>query len=286
MILGGELDQRPSIFDFSDYREFLIKYSEYKKSQNHRWSYQSWALKMGLKNNTSILKILNGQREAGKEIQSKIAVYFSFNPDEEKYFASLVTLSKSKNDPTKSSVIRDTIKKKFNIVTRLTIDDKIFSALSHWIHTTIRQCTKIKNFDYSVENLKNNLIADLPSYKIENSVNTLKDLGLIHIDVDNDKTIWTKKDVGLATTDDLRSESIQNYHQNILALTKLALEEVPVELRDFSAITLAVKSTDLPRAKKFLREMEDDFCEKFDVKNNDGDQVYQLNVQLFPITKF
>ena len=87
---------RPQVLNYSDYRLFLQDSFHYSQKKNPQWSYEAWAHKLELQSNTSLLKIINGQREAGKKIQDKLVEYFGFNDTEAQYFNDLVELSKLK----------------------------------------------------------------------------------------------------------------------------------------------------------------------------------------------
>lgn len=94
-----------SIKKFTSYKAYLNHYVELKKQQTPTFSLGSWAKHMGLKDTSSIGKVINGQREAGPQIADKLINYFSFSPSEEKYFRNLIKLSKLKNNPELSTAL-------------------------------------------------------------------------------------------------------------------------------------------------------------------------------------
>ncbi len=46
-----------------------------------------------------------------------------------------------------------------------------------------------------------------------------------------------------------------------------------------------LKKSDLPKAKKLIREFVQDFARKIEATQKTGDETYQLNVQFFGLTK-
>ena len=89
---------QPNLIEYDDYRSFLEDFFEYSKSKNGLWSYQAWAQKLGLNDSSSLLKIINGNRDAGPKIQQKLLDYFEFSELEATYFNDLVKLSKLQKD--------------------------------------------------------------------------------------------------------------------------------------------------------------------------------------------
>ena len=55
----------PSVFAFSDFREYLKSYAEARRSGNRKWSYGMWARHLGLSGTASLTMVLNGQRLPG-----------------------------------------------------------------------------------------------------------------------------------------------------------------------------------------------------------------------------
>ena len=80
-----------------------------------------------------------------------------------------------------------------------------------------------------------------------------------------------------------RDDSIRAYHKQILAL---ATESVNLsnEERELGALSLAVRTSDFERAKQRIREFRQNFNREFGV-DRDGDEVFCLSVQFFPLTR-
>lgn len=68
-----------------------------------------------------------------------------------------------------------------------------------------------------------------------------------------------------------------------LEIGKNKLEEIEVELRDFSSATVAIDLEKLPEAKTIIRE----FRQKMSALLRDGEKtdVYQLAIQFYPLTE-
>ena len=86
----------------------------------------------------------------------------------------------------------------------------------------------------------------------------------------------------LKTTTDIPSSSIRNYHKGILALAQNKIEQVSVDKRDFSSITMAINSKNLKNAKKLTQKYKEQMLEL--LESGTLNEVYQLSIQLFPLT--
>jgi uncharacterized protein (TIGR02147 family) len=272
------------IFQFTDYRSFLQAYFSDRKKNHKLWTYGVWAKKLGLKNSTSILKVLNGSREAGPEITEKLVSYFRFNEKERRYFEDLIRLSKVTHDPARKMAIMDRLrlqhpKRKFTL-----LDDKSFAAISRWWFYGIRQLTKLKVFRLDPDWIAARFRFKVSAKEISHALKTMEELGLIKITQESALSlVLTEK--SLNTTDDVSNEALKRFHEEVLTLAHASVRATPVAERQISGLTLAVKTEDLPRMKAFLRKMEDEFAVEFEAPK-EGDQVYQLETALFPLTKF
>src|SRR3989338_5648758 len=130
-----------NIFEFTNYRSYLQAYYDDTKKKNLSWSYEAWSRKLGLQNNSSIIKILQGHREAGPDITYKLVDYFKFKNDERAYFEDLIRLSKAKKDPRLAVALMQKMQKQHSKSNVKFLDDREFSAISYWWFYAIRQMT-------------------------------------------------------------------------------------------------------------------------------------------------
>jgi hypothetical protein len=81
----------------------------------------------------------------------------------------------------------------------------------------------------------------------------------------------------------VRNASLQWAHQQNLALAAEALMRLPVELRDFTAMTIPLDPHLLPKAKTLIRQFQDDLAELLEAEP--GTEVYKFCTQLIPLTQ-
>jgi uncharacterized protein (TIGR02147 family) len=76
---------------------------------------------------------------------------------------------------------------------------------------------------------------------------------------------------------------IGTYHRAMLKRAAEAIEGVPAARRDLSSLTLRVRESSIPQLKSRLARFRRELLE-LEACETDGDQVLQLNLQLFPLT--
>lgn len=82
---------------------------------------------------------------------------------------------------------------------------------------------------------------------------------------------------------DVPSEVLRQIHRNNLEIAGHTLDEVAVENRDFSVMTMAIDPARLPEAKKRIQKFRRDLCKY--LEGGEQTEVFRLSVQLFPLTE-
>ncbi|QDK45842.1 hypothetical protein DOM22_12115 [Bdellovibrio sp. ZAP7] len=161
--------------------------------------------------------------------------------------------------------------------TQLIADDK-FTFLADWYHFAI-----LSLGDISLNKATPAWVSErlgISELQARDALNRLQRLDLISI-----KSDGSFKQTGnpLTTTDDIPSGAIKAYHRSVIDLAKTKLDTVPVEEREYGAITLAINPAKIGKAKKMIRDFQNQLCEELEVGKKKS--VYTLSVQFFPVSE-
>jgi uncharacterized protein (TIGR02147 family) len=159
---------------------------------------------------------------------------------------------------------------------RLLKDDEL-ALIVEWYHLAILALISNQDFKLDPEWIAKRMA--LPVALVESSLQRLVRIGMIKIG--NGKVELSQE--SLTTTNDIPNKFLLMFHQNSLRYITENLPQVPVEKREISAITLPVNDQRLKQAKEMIRT----FRRKLATYLSKGktNQVYTLNMQLFPLTK-
>lgn len=269
-----------NIHEYTDYRTFLRSYSQDMKQKKVTWSYGAFAQALKLKTTSSITKIVQGQRDAGPEITEKMISFFGFNEKQAQYFRDLVRLEKIKKDPRLSLILMEKMGKEHPDGSLKIMDDKSFLVISNWYYLALRELCRMKKFKEEPQWIANLFQFKVTARDISHAIRTLLDIGLLkrksngRLYVDHGR---------LNTTNDIASEAIKRYHEQMLENATVAIRKFSVDEREITSTSLLMSSKNIDVAKELIR----DFKKKFErlMEEDSGDQVFQLQIQLFPLTK-
>lgn len=157
------------------------------------------------------------------------------------------------------------------------IDDTHFQVIAEWEHYTVLELFDINDFECTESEvaLRLNITPGRAREVLDNllAANLLKlsDDGLAKVHED------------IKTTEDVSSRALRASHEETLRLGLDKINDVPVELRDFSSATFAVDVNKIPEAKAIIREFRMKMRALLATGANKTG-VYQLAIQFYPLT--
>ncbi|MBF0300295.1 MAG: DUF4423 domain-containing protein, partial [Oligoflexia bacterium] len=138
--------------------------------------------------------------------------------------------------------------------------------------------TNIDNENYRL--MANKFMFKINPSEIAKSINLLVKLGLLTRDSQN-KLKQTHSQLKISSQ--IKNFAIQHYHQQTLSLAKEAITKIAPEDREITNKILTMNFNKIEEAKNFIKEFKEKFSTTYEV--DDGDTIFQLQIQLFPITK-
>lgn len=101
--------------------------------------------------------------------------------------------------------------------------------------------------------------------------------------ISEEKGFWSlSKRENTVSLLDVPNIHVRNGHKSKIGRSLISLEEDPVDIRDFSGITMAIDPKKIPEAKERIKKFRRELCQFLESENQQ--QVYQLNIQFFPMS--
>ncbi len=237
-----------------------------KQRQNPQYSLRAYARDIGLHSST-LSQILKGRRPLPLKVASVVVKKLGLGPKERTLFMESLHQRKTKIDKIKISEHDE----------RFMLDESYFRTIAEWEHFAIYTLFDLDHFTPTVENFS--LKLGITLQRAEVVVNNLLSCGLLAYDHHG---ALCKSFTNLRTTEDINSQALILSHLETLDMGKKKLEEVYVDLRDFSSLTIAMDLEKLPELKTIIRE----FRQKVSALVKDGKktEVFQMAIQLYPMT--
>jgi uncharacterized protein (TIGR02147 family) len=268
----------PSVFNFYEYRDFLREFYEERKRAKAAFSYRFMAGKVGL-HATHLIRIFQKKRHLDEESLPPFFSLCGFNDREASYFAALVAYNKSRSDRDKR-MAWERLLKSMSVETRALAADQ-FELFRHWYYGAVRVLLSFHPFKGDFRDLAGRMSPPITVAQARKAVALLERLGLI---AKREDGAFRLTDQFISTGAAWKNLAVRDFQSETLRLARESLERHDKEERDISTVTIAVSRKALPELKDRIAEFRKSLLGM--VKESpDYDEVYQFNVQLFPLTQ-
>ncbi len=224
-----------------------------RREVNPRYSMRSFASHLDISSG-ALSEILQGKRQVGLKLRDKI-------------YDCLGASFKKDRQGSQNPKIH-------------TLTEDQYKLIRDWYHFALQDLLRTKNCPRTPKELASRL--DITTTEAVDALLRLQRLGMAR---EQSEKWYATNDQLVTTTHDIPSQALRHsFHQDLKNAAR-SLDEDDVHNRDFSSITLCLSSSRMKEAKEFLRDQRREFWSTFNEPEGEGDEVYQLTLCLFPLTK-
>lgn len=265
---------KPNIYEFLDYREFMIAMVEYLRSQN-QYSIRTFANKVGFKSSAFMKMVTNGTRNLSGDSIRRIAEGFKLQKTEAEFFAHLVDFNQAENSEKKDEAFRRLMTfKKFQEAKELVAAQ--YEFFKHWYVIAI-----LESMGYDWAKKKPAEMArslSITERQVTEAIQLLEDLQLI----ERKGASLRRIDTIIETPAQTQSINIRNFHREMIHKALESIESLSSEERELGGVTIPLSRESYDKVKKKLHKIRREIAADFS-DEPDAEKIFQLNFQLFPI---
>jgi uncharacterized protein (TIGR02147 family) len=268
-----------NIFEFTDFREYLKAYFKDRKKADPKFSHRWLAGRLDLATSNFVMLVMQGKRTLSPLLRSRISDVFKHARKEAEYFENMVNFIQAKSGKEKDLYFGRMTALRKNVKV-----DKIkewqYEYYSNWYNPVVRELVTSTGFDNSPESICKLLQPSITPKQAKRSIDILLKLGMI-------KKTGTRYEqtASLITTDsEVSSLAVVNFHHAMGNLAVESLERIPKTERNITSCTIQVTT----EVFDIMRKKIDDFRQELLALTDsvkEGERIYQLNFQLFPVSK-
>ena len=242
----------------------LKKEIELRKKRNPNFSLRSFAKWLDI-SPAQLSQMLAGKRPITIKTLKKITERLDYSPIEKSDI--LFKLTNDEMSPSKKTK-------------KMQMAEDEFHLISDWYHFAILSLTKIKGATADPRWIAQRL--GIAVNEAAQAVLRLERLAIIET-----RPVFKQMSDPIEVLSATPSLAIRKYHKQVLNLALEKIETVPMQHRNYDSVTIPVNSKQLDFLKKQMSHLIEIILEQSqkDVEKKTCDQVYHLNVQLFPLTK-
>lgn len=267
-----------SIFEYLDYRCFLKDFYGEKKSRQSFFSYRLFGAKVGV-DASYLVKVLIKARHISDSSIARFADFCGLGDREAEYFEALVHFAKAKSHKESKLYFEKLLSVKS--VDANTLLNHQYEYYRKWYHSAVRSVLEYCEFRGDYKALAEKLSPAVTAKEAKESIVLLEKLCLIKKDAGG---VFRMTDTAITTGDQWQSLAIQAFQEETIRLSLESLARHSKKHRDISTVTMNINGQDFEEVRERIKEFRGNVI-KFVNEAVSPDRTYQLNIQLFPLTK-
>ncbi len=266
----------PNLFAYLDYREYLRDQIEFLKSQG-RYSVRGFARKVGLGSPNYLQLVIRGDRNLGTKFISRLSEALGHTKNESIFFQALIKFNSATDPVEKDHLFRRLLRfKAFKEVRRLSAHE--YEIFSDWRNIALYEGLATEWSKKSPETMSQEL--GISKEELDRRFRMLESLNMIR--EENGK--WVKVDVAIDTEPQIQNLNIRNFHRQMLQKALEAVDNLSPAERSLGSMTLPLTEKTFRHIERRLNQLRAEIASLHSAEAG-AENVYQLNIQLFPLLR-
>lgn len=271
--------QKLDLWTLDDHRAVLRALLAMARDGKGGYSYLSFARDLGLCETHRIRSVLFSGGCLSRDEGEMIVAALGWEGDHAIYWRALV-----------AAAIGDALEKRscIRVLEQVrarnregSLDRAQLEYFSEWHHAVLRELVGLPDFEADPAWVNSRIYRRLLPRQIEASLRLLARIGYIRFDEESGR--YVQCDDVVATSPEVRGIGLIRYHQQMLEMAKDSIAQVPSHERSLNAVTLRLSPEAIAMAKGEISAFVQRLLALEEVGEG-RDSIYQIDVQLFPIT--
>jgi uncharacterized protein (TIGR02147 family) len=278
----------PALGQYADFRRYLRDFYEFKKrtlsTAVRSYSYAAFSAAADIKSPNYLKLIIEGQRNLSMDMVKRFIKALGLQGDEGKEFKALVLYGQARDPLERNRYLKSLSEFRAKRKIRLEeINSEIWGKVPNWVSWVLYTLVDQEGVEFDPIHLRRVMRNRVSIDEAKRALNLLLSSGELRKNSDGSiqkgrELINGYENIPVAMVRKIQAELIY------LGLESL-FQDDPTE-REFGALTLALTEKEFEQIKFELRQFRKRVYKDISIQRgqNKGQRVYQLNIQLFPVS--
>lgn len=265
------------IVEYSDFRQYMLDYYEERKRRSV-FSWREFSKIAGFTSSSYMKVVCDGKSKLSRIGVERTGAAMGLVGFEMEYFRAMVEFGQAATEEKKKAAYEHMLAIAKVHKVRV-LEGDLFEFYDSWQNPVVRELAPLMPGATPGEIAKK-CYPEISAAEVQQSLNFLTKAGLLKKAGDSS---FVQAETSITGTPDATRLALRGMHRQMSKLATPALD-LPVEQRNFSGVTMGVSRESYERIVKVLDECRRQII-AIAADDKDIDQVYRLNLQLFPLTK-
>lgn len=280
----------PDLFSYLDYRLFLRDFYEHKRRSTGKslrpYSYQHFSAAADIKSPNYLKMIIEGKRNLSDEMIQKFAKALGLTKDLAEQFRILVLMNQCEDIGDRNVLLRNLCELRVEQKMKTGhIDRKTFERIPNWTAWVILAMVSQTGIEIKPSDLRQILRNKASDEDIEKAISGLMASGEVQKNSETGTLIRGRPNID--SSEDFPVALVRKLQTQLMSLGLESLYQDPPTEREFGTLTLSLTQEEFEELKFKLRQMRKSIHKDNSIARmkSPGERVYQLNIQLFPVSE-
>jgi uncharacterized protein (TIGR02147 family) len=265
------------IIEYSDFRQYMLDYYEERKRRSV-FSWREFSKIAGFTSSSYMKVVCDGKSKLSRVGVERTGAAMGLVGFEMEYFRAMVEFGQAATEE-KKKVAYENMLAIAKVHKVRVLEGDLFEFYDSWQNPVVRELAPLMPGATPGEIAKK-CYPEMTAAEVQQSLNFLTKAGLLKKAGDS---AFVQAETSITGTPDATRLALRGMHRQMSKLATPALD-LPVEQRNFSGVTMGVSRESYERIVKVLDECRRQII-AIAADDKNIDQVYRLNLQLFPLTK-
>ena len=265
------------IVEYSDFRQYMLDYYEERKRRSV-FSWREFSKIAGFTSSSYMKVVCDGKSKLSRIGVERTGAAMGLVGFEMEYFRAMVEFGQAATEEKKKAAYENMLAIAKVHKVRV-LEGDLFEFYDSWQNPVVRELAPLMPGATPGEIAKK-CYPEISAAEVQQSLNFLTKAGLLKKAGDSS---FVQAETSITGTPDATRLALRGMHRQMSKLATPALD-LPVEQRNFSGVTMGVSRESYERIVKVLDECRRQII-AIAADDKTIDQVYRLNLQLFPLTK-
>ena len=265
------------IIEYSDFRQYMLDYYEERKRRSV-FSWREFSKIAGFSSSSYMKVVCDGKSKLSRVGVERTGAAMGLVGFEMEYFRAMVEYGQAATEAKKKAAYE-----KMLGIARVhkvrVMEGDLFEFYDSWQNPVVRELAPLMPGATPGEMAKM-CYPEVSASEVQRSLNFLMKAGLLKKAGDN---AFELAETSIRGTPDATRLALRGMHREMSKLATPAID-LPVEERHFSGVTMGLSRESFNKIENVLDECRRKIV-AIAAEDKDIDQVYRLNLQLFPLTR-
>lgn len=280
----------PVLATYTDFRQYLRDFYDYKRKQTESsirpYNYATFAAAADIKSPNYLKLIIEGQRNLSDVMAKKFSKALGLSKEEGEEFVALVRYGQSEEPVERNRNLKALAD--FRVRQQMKsgeIKEETWAKVPGWVTWVLYALVDQKGAQFNIDQLYQLFKGKVRPEEIRRCLGRLIQSGELTMDMETGE-IRKGREL-MSGSESVPPELVRKLQAELIYLGLESLFQEDPQDREFGAMTTALTEEEYQQLKFELRQFRKRWQKDVSVKRHTtkGDRVFQLNIQLFPLTK-